>query len=60
LVGLVTGALPGVAVVAVGAHMTETVVVGILLVQALWNLTAAAYLLVGARPPRKQEAWATA
>lgn len=60
LAGLVTGALPGVAVVAVGAHMTVTVVVGILLVQALWNLTAAAYLLLGARLPRTQEAWAAA
>jgi hypothetical protein len=49
VVGLVTGALPGVAVVAVGAHMTEIVVVGILLVQALWNLTAATYLLRGVK-----------
>ena len=45
VIGLATGALPGVAVVAAGSRMTATVVVGILLVQALWNLTAAAYLL---------------
>jgi hypothetical protein len=38
-----------VAVVAVGAHMTEIVVVGTLLVQALWNLTAATYLLRGVK-----------
>lgn len=48
VVGLVSGALPAIAVVAVGQHMTETVVVGILLVQAVWNLTAATYLLRGA------------
>ncbi|WP_198117662.1 hypothetical protein [Massilia rhizosphaerae] len=50
LAGLATGVLPGVAVVAAGAHMTETVVVGILLVQAIWNLIAAAWLLRGAKP----------
>jgi hypothetical protein len=49
--GLVIGALPVVAVVAAGSGMTATVVVGILLVQALWNFTAAIYLLrpAGAR-----------
>jgi hypothetical protein len=47
MVGLVSGALPAIAVIAVGSRMTETVVVGILLVQAVWNLTAAAYLLFG-------------
>ena len=50
LAGLATGVLPGVAVIAAGAHMTETVVVGILLVQAIWNLIAAAWLLRGAKP----------
>lgn len=49
MVGLVTGALPGVAVVA-GSHMTPTVVVGILLVQAIWNLTAGTYLLFASKP----------
>lgn len=49
LVGLVSGALPAIAVIAVGQHMTQSVVVGILLVQAIWNLTAATYLLRGAR-----------
>ncbi|WP_075793024.1 hypothetical protein [Massilia putida] len=60
LIGLVSGALPGVAVVAAGAHMTATVVVGILLVQAIWNLTAATYLLCGATLPQAREAWASA
>jgi hypothetical protein len=46
--GLVTGALPAIAVIAAGQRMTAPVVVGILLVQAIWNLTAAAYLLRGA------------
>jgi hypothetical protein len=50
LAGLATGVLPGMAVVAAGARMTETVVVGILLVQAIWNLIAAAWLLRGAKP----------
>lgn len=49
MVGLVSGALPAIAVIAVGQHMTESVVVGILLVQAVWNLTAATYLLRGAK-----------
>lgn len=50
MVGLVSGALPAIAVVAAGSNMTATVVVGVLLVQAVWNLTAAAYLLRGAMP----------
>ncbi|MEC5218171.1 hypothetical protein RCH09_003140 [Actimicrobium sp. GrIS 1.19] len=49
VIGLVSGALPAVAVVAAGQAMTETVVVGILLVQGIWNLTAATYLLRGAQ-----------
>jgi hypothetical protein len=49
MAGLVTGALPGVAVIVAGAHLTETVVVGILLLQGIWNLGAAAYLLGGAK-----------
>jgi hypothetical protein len=49
--GLITGALPGVAVVAAGANMTEGVVVGVLLLQGVWNLGAAAYLL-GAKDAR--------
>jgi hypothetical protein len=52
LIGLVVGALPGVAVVAAGSRITETVVVGILLLQALWNLAAAAYLFGGAKAPQ--------
>jgi hypothetical protein len=50
MVGLVSGALPGVAVVVAGSHMTPTVVVGILLVQAIWNLTAGTYLLFASKP----------
>lgn len=49
MVGLVSGALPAIAVIAVGQHMTASVVVGILLVQAIWNLTAATYLMRGAK-----------
>ncbi|HEU4372222.1 MAG TPA: hypothetical protein VFS02_01960, partial [Telluria sp.] len=49
MVGLVSGALPAAAVIGVGQNMTAPVVVGILLVQAVWNLTAAAYLLRDAR-----------
>ena len=54
LAGLASGALPGVAVVVAGAPMTATVVVGILLVQAIWNLTAATYLLLGAQLPQER------
>lgn len=49
MVGLVSGALPAIAVIAVGQNMTASVVVGILLVQAIWNLTAATYLMRGAK-----------
>jgi two-component system, OmpR family, sensor kinase len=49
MLGLVAGTLPAIAVIAVGAGMTATVVVGILLVQAVWNLTAATYLLFGTK-----------
>jgi len=52
MAGLVSGGLPALAVFAAGAHMTEGVVVGILLAQAAWNLTAAAYLFSGARTPQ--------
>jgi hypothetical protein len=48
MAGVVTGALPGVAIVIAGANMTETVVVGVLLLQGIWNLGAAACLLAGA------------
>ena len=49
MAGMVIGALPGVAIVAAGANMTQTVVVGVLLLQGCWNLGAAACLLVGAK-----------
>jgi hypothetical protein len=49
VIGLVSGALPAVAVIAAGQAMTEQVVVGILLVQGIWNFTAATYLLRGAK-----------
>jgi len=52
MAGLISGGLPALAVFAAGAHITETVVVGILLAQAAWNLTAAAYLFSGARTPQ--------
>jgi hypothetical protein len=52
MAGLVSGGLPALAVFAAGAHMTEPVVVGILLAQAAWNLTAAAYLFSGAKTPQ--------
>lgn len=49
MIGIVSGALPAIAVAAAGQQMTATVVVGILLVQAIWNLTAATYLMRGAK-----------
>lgn len=52
MAGLVSGALPAIAVFVAGQRMTATVVVGILLVQAIWNFTAATYLLRGAKPAR--------
>jgi hypothetical protein len=45
VLGLLTGALPAAAVVLTGNHMTATVVVGILLLQALWNLAVALLLM---------------
>jgi hypothetical protein len=56
MAGLVIGTLPGVAVIVAGARMTETVVVGVLLLQGIWNLGAAAYLLVGVRGVRMKGA----
>jgi hypothetical protein len=52
MAGLAGGALPAISVFVAGSHMTETVVVGILLVQVIWNLTAATYLLAGAKLPQ--------
>ena len=49
VVGLLAGALPAAAVFIAGSHITATVVVGILLVQAIWNIAAAALLLHGPR-----------
>jgi hypothetical protein len=45
MLGVVAGGLPAVAVIAAGSNMTEMVVVGILLVQGVWNLLAASVLL---------------
>ena len=45
VIGLLTGALPAVIVFAVGNRMTDTVVVTILLAQAIWNMAAAAVLI---------------
>jgi hypothetical protein len=50
--GVVIGALPGIAIVVAGANMTQTLIVGVLLLQGLWNLGAAAWLLVGAKGAR--------
>ena len=47
--GLVVGALPGVTVLVVGSRMTDMVVVGILLLQAVWNIAAATLLLRAGR-----------
>lgn len=52
MAGVVIGALPGVAIVAAGANMTQTLVVGVLLLQGVWNLGAAACLLAGAMGAR--------
>ncbi|WP_332876971.1 hypothetical protein [Massilia sp. S19_KUP03_FR1] len=52
MVGAVTGALPGVAIVVAGANLTQALVVGVLLLQGVWYLGAAACLLVGAKGAR--------
>lgn len=52
VVGLLVGALPGVTVFVAGSQMTDMVVVGILLLQAAWNVTAAVVLLRGGRALR--------
>ena len=46
VVGLLAGGLPAVIVSVVGTAMTDTVVVGILLAQGVWNLAAALWLLL--------------
>lgn len=48
MAGVVIGVLPGVAIVVAGANMTQALVVGVLLLQGVWNLGAAACLLAGA------------
>lgn len=45
MLGLVDGAAPAITVVMVGSNMTDMVVVGILLMQAIWNIAAATLLL---------------
>lgn len=50
LIGLATGAAPAIAVFVVGSNMSAVVVVGILLLQAIWNLTAASLLLFWKAP----------
>ncbi|MES2297461.1 MAG: hypothetical protein V4582_10480 [Pseudomonadota bacterium] len=45
VIGLAAGALPAITVCVVGSNMTDNVVVGILLLQAVWNLAAATVLL---------------
>jgi hypothetical protein len=52
MLGLVVGALPAVAIAIVGANLSEMVVVGILLLQAIWNIAAATVLLRTARAPQ--------
>jgi hypothetical protein len=49
VIGLLAGALPAAAVVIAGSNMNATVVVGILMVQAVWNLAAAVLLLHSSR-----------
>jgi hypothetical protein len=53
MLGLVVGPLPALALVIAGARMTDMVVVGILLMQALWQIGAATVLL---RRPQTQPA----
>ena len=55
-IGLVAGALPAVIVSIVGTHMTDAIVVGILLAQAIWNLAAAALLVFDGRAERGRRA----
>jgi hypothetical protein len=51
-IGLVAGALPAVIVSIVGTQMTDAIVVGILLAQAVWNLAAATLLVFEIRTGR--------
>jgi hypothetical protein len=53
MAALASGAFPALAVFAAGSHMTESVVVGILVVQAVFNLIAAVYLLSSPASPRQ-------
>jgi hypothetical protein len=46
VLGLIVGALPAITVFVVGSAMTDMVVVGILLMQAVWNIAAATLLLI--------------
>ena len=55
-IGLVAGALPAVAVILAGSNMTVTVVVGVLLVQALWNISAGILLLMFDRSRKPADA----
>lgn len=43
--GMVAGLLPAAAVIVAGAQMDTTVVVGVLLLQAIWNIAAAVLML---------------
>ena len=54
VIGLLAGGLPAAIVFVVGSHMTDAVVVGILLAQAVWNLAAATLLIRGERGERQQ------
>ena len=45
VVGLVAGALPGIAVIAAGSNMDLTVVIATLLLQAVWNIAVGILLL---------------
>jgi len=51
-IGLVAGALPAAIVSIVGTQMTDAIVVGILLAQAIWNLAAATLLVFENRTER--------
>jgi hypothetical protein len=51
VVGLAAGGLPAVAVFVVGSNMTDAVVVGILLLQAIWNVASALLLRDGRSTP---------
>ena len=52
ILGLVVGALLAMTVLVVGSAMTDMVIIGILLMQAIWNIAVSALLHMGKQDNR--------